>query len=202
MMIAGVLLASYLLGSIPFSFLITRLVIGKDIRQLGSGNVGATNVLRTTGKLPGIFALIMDVLKGVCAVFLGRAILGSDSWAALAGFAAVVGHSYPLFLGFRGGKSVATGGGAFLVLLPLGILSSIGVFIAMVLTSRIVSLSSIIASASFPLFAWLFGASRGVVIGGALSAAFIIFRHKPNIERLLKGTERRAREKTEAQKNG
>lgn len=197
MITAALLLGAYLLGSIPFSFLITRLVTGKDIRRLGSGNVGATNVMRTTGILPGLIALVMDVLKGVGAVYLGKTVLGSDSWGAAAGFAAVVGHSFPVFLGFRGGKSVATGGGAFLVLSPLGILSSIGVFILMLLSFRIVSLSSIVASASFPLFAWLYGASKGVIIGGALAAALIVFRHRPNIQRLLNGSERKMGEKKE-----
>jgi glycerol-3-phosphate acyltransferase PlsY len=183
--------AAYLLGSIPFPYLVTRLKTGKDIRDMGSGNVGATNVMRTSGKTLGLLTLFLDVAKGGGAVLLGRFLLKEETAGAVAGFCAVVGHSYPIFLKFRGGKSVATGGGAFLMLSPLGIISSIGVFGALLLSFRIVSLSSMIASAAFPLFAWLYGASPGIVLWGALSAALIIFRHKPNIIRLLQRTERR-----------
>jgi glycerol-3-phosphate acyltransferase PlsY len=184
-------LAGYFIGTIPFSYLITRWKTGGDIRSMGSGNVGATNVLRTTGKLPGLAALILDVGKGVAAVYLGRALGGNEIWGAVGGFFAVVGHSFSVFLNFRGGKSVATGGGAFLVLCPLGIISAIAVFIVMLLIFRIVSLGSITASASFPLFAWLYGAGIGIVIWGAISALWIIFRHSENVVRLLRRTERK-----------
>jgi acyl phosphate:glycerol-3-phosphate acyltransferase len=182
---------SYFLGSIPFSYLITRWKTGGDIRTMGSGNVGATNVLRTSGRLSGLAALILDVGKGVAAVYLGKALGGNEIWGAAAGFFAIVGHSFPVFLNFRGGKSVATGGGAFLMLCPLGILSSIALFIVMLLIFRIVSLGSITASASFPLFAWLYGAQKGIVIWGAISALWIILRHSENVVRLLRRTERK-----------
>ena len=107
-------MAAYFIGAIPFSYLITRWKTGGDIRNLGSRNVGATNVLRTSGKLPGLVALILDVGKGITAVYLGGALGGNEIWGAVGGFFAVVGHSFPVFLNFRGGKSVATGGGAFL----------------------------------------------------------------------------------------
>ena len=191
-------LAAYFIGAIPFSYLITRWKTGGDIRNLGSGNVGATNVLRTTGKLPGFTALILDVGKGVAAVYLGRALGGNEIWGAVGGFFAVVGHSFPVFLNFRGGKSVATGGGAFLVLCPLGIISAIAVFIVMLLIFRIVSLGSITASASFPLFAWLYGAEIGIVIWGAISALWIILRHSENVVRLLRRTERKMGERKHA----
>jgi acyl phosphate:glycerol-3-phosphate acyltransferase len=184
-------LVAYFLGAIPFSYLITRWKTGGDIRNMGSGNVGATNVLRTSGKLSGLAALILDVGKGVAAVYLGRALGGDEIWGAVAGLFAIIGHSFPVFLKFRGGKSVATGGGAFLVLCPFGILSAIAVFIVMLLIFRIVSLGSITASASFPLFAWLYGAERGIVILGAISALWIIFRHWENVVRLLRRTERK-----------
>jgi glycerol-3-phosphate acyltransferase PlsY len=184
-------LAAYLLGAIPFSYLITRWKTGGDIRNMGSGNVGATNVLRTSGKLSGLGALILDVGKGVVAVYLGRALGGNEIWGAVAGFFAIIGHSFPVFLKFRGGKSVATGGGAFLVLCPLGIISAIVVFILMLLIFRIVSLGSITASASFPIFAWLYGAEKGIVIMGAISALWIILRHSENVVRLLRRTERK-----------
>ena len=191
-------LAAYFLGAIPFSYLITRWKTGGDIRNMGSGNVGATNVLRTTGKLSGFAALILDVGKGVAAVYLGRALGGNEIWGAVAGFFAIIGHSFPVFLKFRGGKSVATGGGAFLVLCPLGIISAIAVFILMLLIFRIVSLGSITASASFPFFAWLYGTEKGIVIMGAISALWIILRHSENVVRLLRRTERKMGERKHA----
>lgn len=191
-------LAAYFIGAIPFSYLITRWKTGGDIRNMGSGNVGATNVLRTSGKLTALSALILDVGKGVAAVYLGRALGGNEIWGAVGGFFAVVGHSFPVFLNFRGGKSVATGGGAFLVLCPLGIISAIAVFILMLLIFRIVSLGSITASASFPLFAWLYGAEKGIVVWGAISALWIILRHSENVVRLLRRTERKMGERKHA----
>jgi len=182
---------SYLIGSIPFSYLIALLATGKDLRAMGSGNVGATNVMRTTGRIPGIAALLLDVLKGAGCVWLAHALGGDSTTMAVSGFMAMLGHSFPLFLGFRGGKSVATGGGAFGALVPLAMLSSIGVFGLMLLLFRIVSLSSVVAAASFPLFAWLYGAEKGIVLWGAISATLIIVRHHANIIRLFQGTERK-----------
>ncbi len=187
-----VLVASYLLGSMPFSYLVTRIMTGRDIRQMGSSNVGATNVMRTTGKLAGLIALILDVLKGTAAVLVVRHFFpAAQALPAVAGFLAMLGHSFPIFLRFKGGKSVATGAGAFFALSPFGILSSIGIFAMMLFGFRIVSLASMVGSATFPLFAWLYGGSKQVVILSALSAALIIFRHKENLMRLFKGTERR-----------
>jgi len=188
-----VLTGAYLLGSVPFPYLLTKLKTGGDLRKMGSGNVGATNVLRTAGKTLGLFTLILDVAKGAIAVLCGPYLLHQNVYGAACGFFAMVGHAYPIFLGFRGGKSVATGAGAFLVLSPLGILSSIGVFLMSVRICKIVSLSSILASAMFPVFAWMFGVERQIVLWGVICAALIIFRHKPNIERLLNGTEKTIR---------
>jgi acyl phosphate:glycerol-3-phosphate acyltransferase len=193
---AAILFSAYLIGSIPFSYLVTRIMTGKDIRNLGSKNVGATNVLRTTGRIPGLIALTLDFLKGVGAVLLGRHFFPlSQTIPAACGFLSMIGHSYSLFLHFKGGKSVATGAGAFFVLSPLAILSSIGVFAMMLFGFRIVSLASMAGSAAFPIFAWLYGCSRPVVIWGALSAGLIIFRHRANIVRLFQGTERKMRER-------
>jgi len=186
-----VFLGAYLLGAIPFPYLLAKMKTGRDIRDMGSGNVGATNVMRTSGKLLGILTLILDVAKGATAVFAGQYFLRSEISGAVAGFFAMMGHAYPVFLGFRGGKSVATGAGAFLILSPLGILTSIGLFAILILFIRIVSLSSILAAAMFPVFAWMYGSNPWLVFWGAICAALIIFRHKPNIGRLLKGTERR-----------
>jgi acyl phosphate:glycerol-3-phosphate acyltransferase len=188
----SVLLAAYLLGSVPFSYLVTRVITGKDIRQMGSKNVGATNVMRTTGKLPGVIALILDTLKGAAAVITAQYFDPvSRGLPAAAGFAAMLGHSYPIFLRFKGGKSVATGAGAFFAMSPVAILSSIGIFAIMLFGFRIVSLASIVGSATFPIFAWLYGASQQVVLLGALSASLIIFRHKANLIRLFQGTEQK-----------
>ncbi|MCI0413917.1 glycerol-3-phosphate 1-O-acyltransferase PlsY [bacterium] len=186
-----VFIGAYLLGSIPFPYLLAKLKTGRDIREMGSGNVGATNVMRTAGKTIGLITLILDVAKGATAVLLGRYLLEGTVWGAIAGFFAVLGHAYPVFLGFRGGKSVATGAGAFLILSPLGILCSIALFILVLAIVRIVSVSSILASGMFPVFAWLFSAEQEVVIWGAICASLIIFRHRPNIQRLIKGTEKR-----------
>jgi glycerol-3-phosphate acyltransferase PlsY len=189
--LAAIPVIGYILGAIPFSYVITRWKTGGDIRVMGSGNVGATNVLRTSGKLAGVVALVLDVLKGIVAVFIGKFLGGTEFWGACAGFCSVVGHSLPIFLHFRGGRSVATGAGSFLVLCPFGILSAIGVFIVLLYSFRIVSLGSIIASASFPVFAWVYGESKDVILWGAISAAWIILRHWENLVRLINGTERR-----------
>ena len=186
-----VLTCAYLLGSIPFAYLFAKRKTGRDIRNMGSGNVGATNVMRTAGKTLGVITLILDVSKGVVAVLAGRYFLQNNIYGAIAGFFAMLGHAFPVFLGFRGGKSVATGAGAFLVLSPFGILTSIVLFAILIFFVRIVSLSSIIAAGMFPLFAWMYGTNHGIVFWGAICAGLIILRHKPNIERLLDGTERR-----------
>ena len=184
---------SYLIGSIPFSYLIARFITGKDIRGMGSGNVGATNVMRTTGKIPGVAALLLDVLKGAGCVWLAHVLTADPTTKAVCGFMAMLGHSFPLFLGFRGGKSVATGGGAFGALVPFAMLSSIGVFGIMLLSFRIVSLGSVAAAAAFPLFAWLYGADKGIILWSAISAALIIVRHHANIARLFQGAEPKLR---------
>jgi acyl phosphate:glycerol-3-phosphate acyltransferase len=186
-----VFVSAYLLGSIPFPYLLTKLKTGQDIREVGSGNVGATNVMRTAGKTIGLITLALDVAKGAIAVLLGRHFLEETAGGAMAGFFAMLGHAYPVFLRFRGGKSVATGAGAFLMLSPFGILSSIAVFVLSVAIVRIVSISSMLASGLFPFFAWFFGAERDVLIWGSICAALIIFRHRPNIQRLIKGTEKK-----------
>ena len=147
--------------------------------------------MRTSGKMMGLLTLLLDVAKGAGAVLLGRYYLHDSAGAAMTGFFAMLGHAYPVFLGFRGGKSVATGAGAFLMISPFGILCSILIFVLLAATVRIVSVASIIASGLFPVFAWMFGADRNSVIWGAICAALIIFRHRPNIQRLIQGTEKK-----------
>ncbi len=189
--LAAIPVVAYFIGAIPFSYVVTRWKTGGDIRLMGSKNVGATNVLRTSGKVAGFAALILDVLKGAAAVYIGKLLGGSEFWAAFAGFCSVVGHSFPIFLNFRGGRSVATGAGSFLVLCPFGILSAIGIFIVLLFSFRIVSLASIIASASFPFFAWLYGEQNSVILWGGISAGWIILRHWENLVRLVQGSERK-----------
>ena len=185
------LIAFYLIGSIPFSYLIALLFTGKDIRKMGSGNVGATNVFRTTSPLPALLALLFDFLKGAFCVWLASRYFGDTGSMAFAGLLAMIGHSFSVFLRFRGGKSVATGAGSFLLIAPLAILCTLLVFALILGIFRIISLGSVIAAIVFPLFVWIFGARDGVLLCGSLAAALILFRHKSNIARLMSGTEPR-----------
>src|SRR5438105_625947 len=166
---AGLLVSSYVIGSIPFSFLIVKLMTGADIRDVGSRNVGATNVARSFGKLPGIIALILDAAKGYGVVALARWVTGSSNWTlpiggdaspvhsrafwiTLCALVAVIGHMFPVWLGFHGGKGVATGAGAFLGLDPLALAAALIVFAIVLIGTRFVSLASILSAASVPLF--------------------------------------------------
>ena len=196
---------SYLLGSIPFGYLLVRIFRGEDVRQSGSGNIGATNVARKSPVL-GIFTLLLDALKGTCAVWLGSQILSGTihsslhfgrypmlSWAALF---AVIGHMFPVWLRFRGGKGVATSLGAFAPLAPLAILGALGVFLLVMFVFRYVSLGSITAAASFPFIAWLsfrgeYADALGRVVPIGMAAALIILKHHQNMRRLLAGSESR-----------
>jgi acyl phosphate:glycerol-3-phosphate acyltransferase len=184
--------AAYVVGSIPVGYLIARLFGVTDIRRQGSGNIGATNVLRTAGRLPGVATLFGDIAKGWIAVALaGR--LGGDTASALAvgAVAAVVGNCWSVFLGFRGGKGVATGLGALLRLTPLATLAALPVFLAVVVTTRFVSLGSLLGALCVPFGALALGAPRAAVIGAAAVAVIVILRHHENIARLRAGSERR-----------
>jgi acyl phosphate:glycerol-3-phosphate acyltransferase len=191
---ALLLLGAYLLGAIPFGYLITRLRSGTDIRTVGSGNIGATNVTRTQGKGWGLATLILDAAKASAAV-LACAHLSPLPWMGAAGGAmAVVGHCYPVTIGFRGGKGVASGLGAFVVITPIATLIAVGVFIAALLWSRRVAVGSITAALAFAvaLFVFHFGFGRFAPqvpwIGMGLSL-LLVARHHKNIRRLLAGTE-------------
>ncbi len=195
-----VLIAAYLLGSIPFGYLIVRAKEGADVRATGSGGTGATNVSRRAGKLAGVVTLLLDAMKGALAVLLARWLLTDDFgvnwWVAVAAFLAVLGHCFPVWLGFRGGKGVATGVGVFLSLYPLAVACAAVIFIIVVALTRYVSLGSILATAAFPLFVWLLRlyfkpvADLAPVITAAIIAgALIILMHHANIGRLLRGTE-------------
>lgn len=195
----------YLLGSIPFGYLLVRTFRGADVRTTGSGNIGATNVARTSPLL-GVVTLVLDAAKGLAAVALVLAVFPSQrSLAFTAAFASILGHVFPIWLGFRGGKGVATGLGAFLLLTPKAILFAVGVFLVLVAAFRWIALASIVAAASLPFAMSLSGESRGsggpvLDIGGHLvmvtplawiSAAslLIVTKHHQNIRRLLTGAE-------------
>jgi glycerol-3-phosphate acyltransferase PlsY len=181
---------AYLLGSIPSGYVLGKLS-GVDVRQFGSGNVGATNVARAVGKRQGVLTLLADALKGMVPVAIGLWMhLQPGSIAAIA-IATFLGHLYPIFLKFRGGKGVATGFGALLIIAPLAALLLAGVFVAMVFPTRLVSLSSIIAAALAPLALWMSFQPPAIVWMGAFFAAMIIWRHRGNIQRLFAGTEPR-----------
>lgn len=182
-------IAAYLLGSVPFGLVIARAFGLGDIRQIGSGNIGATNVLRTGNKLAAFLTLLLDAGKGGIAVLAARAFLGEDA-AQLAGFMAFLGHCYPIFLGFRGGKGVATWLGTLLALAwPLG-LAACGTWLVAVAVSRISSLGGLVAAAVSPVLALLLGFQAMVVLTGALTL-LIILRHRHNILRLAAGNEPR-----------
>jgi glycerol-3-phosphate acyltransferase PlsY len=188
------LLAAYLIGAIPVGFLMAR-AAGTDIRRSGSGNIGATNVLRTLGTGPAVLTLAGDIVKGYVAVSSARAI-GTEPWAAAAGaVAAIVGNCWPVFLGFRGGKGVATGLGAFLALIPWAVAPAAVLWLAVTALSRYVSLASVVACLSLPVGAAVLGYPRHSVIAAAVAAIIIVWRHRENLVRLAGGTERRLGER-------
>ena len=187
---AVLVIVAYLLGSISFAVLLVRASTGRDIRAEGSGNAGATNVLRSHGKKLALLVALLDVAKGVAAVLLMRLVTSNPRWAAAAGFAAIVGHVFPLFYGFRGGKGVATAVGAFLALSPLAVLVTLALFVAIVAATRYVSLGSIVAFALLPPIAGLFfHEPRAVVTAAGMTALLILFKHLPNLKRLARGEE-------------
>jgi glycerol-3-phosphate acyltransferase PlsY len=190
-----ILLVAYFLGSIPFALLVARRFGGVDPRVSGSGNVGAANVLRTTNKRIGVFVLLLDVGKGAAAVSMARAAGAGDIGVASAALAAVVGHIYPIWLKLRGGKGVAVACGAFAVLAPLATVMAMAIFALVVWTTRYVSLGSVVATAALPPLADAAGAPPFVVLAAAASAALIIFRHRDNLLRLVRRTERRIGER-------
>ncbi len=192
------LLAAYLIGAIPIGFLVARAATGADIRRSGSGNIGATNVLRTLGVGPAVLTLLGDIAKGYLAVSAARAI-GIESWVASAGaVAAVAGNCWPVFLGFHGGKGVATGLGAFLGVVPWAVAPAALLWIVVTAIFRYVSLASIVGCVSLPVGAALLGYPRHAVIAAAATAAIIVWRHRENIVRLASGSERRLGERTRA----
>jgi glycerol-3-phosphate acyltransferase PlsY len=181
----------YLAGSIPFAFLAGRLIAGIDIRRSGSGNVGATNVLRTSGVATAVCVMLLDMGKGAGAVFWVERLAGVGAAPAAAGVAAVVGHIFPVWLRFRGGKGVATAAGVFSVLTPLAMAPVAAIFVLTVWLTRFVSLGSLVATVALGPIALVLGAGAAVVSAAVAAALLILFRHRSNIGRLRAGTERR-----------
>jgi len=186
-----VVVVAYLLGSIPVGYLIVRGKSGADIRETGSGGTGATNVSRRAGKAAGVLTLLLDAAKGCVAVVIARTVSGDDWVIAAAAIAVLVGHIFPVWLGFRGGKGVATGVGIFLVLAPIPLLCAGVVFVAIVLLTRYVSLGSMTAAILIPVLVWVQSDSQPLLTAAVVGSALIVFAHRGNIQRLAAGTESR-----------
>ena len=189
-MTAAVVLAAYLLGSIPFALILARRW-GSDLRAVGSGNLGATNVMRASGVRAGVLVAILDMSKGAVSVWLAARISDGAPLPAAAGLAAIIGHIYPIWLRFRGGKGVATACGVFSILTPLAVPPAIAIFAAAVWLTKYISLGSVLASMALPPIAYALGSPAPAVIAAAAASAFIVFRHRSNLVRLVTGTERR-----------
>jgi glycerol-3-phosphate acyltransferase PlsY len=198
----GLIVVAYLIGSIPFGYLIVRSKVGGDIRQTGSGGTGATNVSRRAGKGAGVLTLVLDALKGSIAILIVRSLVGPSAygewWVAAAAIATMLGHIFPVWLGFRGGKGVATGVGIFLMLAPVALVCAGVLFVAIVASTRYVSLGSIVAAATIPLFVWLqsvfvepIADLRPLMMAAIAGALLILFAHRANIGRLARGNEAR-----------
>jgi len=185
------LLAAYLIGGIPFGYLIVKWSTGADVRSSGSGNIGATNVLRTTGRTAGIVTLLLDIAKGAFAVWLaGKFTAGNINWMSAAALAVMAGHAFPIFLKFQGGKAVASFIGAYLVLAPIPLFAVLLVFVGAVAITRHVSLGSVLAAGMFPIAVWMFMQPPLSLEGASIvSGAFIIYRHRANLARIRAGTE-------------
>ena len=193
------IVVSYLLGSIPFGYLIVSATTGADVRQSGSGGTGATNVTRRAGKAAGVLTLILDALKGAAAVIIAQTLVsGIDNaawWIGMAGIVAMLGHIFPIWLGFKGGKGVAT----FTALSPLAVLCGGVLFFIIVWLTRYVSLGSMIGAVSVPLFVWVDSLFRRgpdrlpIIVSTLVGAALIIYAHRANIGRLMSGTENKFR---------
>lgn len=181
-------LLGYLFGSIPFGFLLVKSTQGTDIRASGSGNIGATNVFRKS-RVAGVLTLILDGGKGYLAVMIVRWLGGDLTWQGVAAVAAILGHIFTVWLRFKGGKGVATGCGAYLAISPLSVGTTLIVFVLTVASTRYISLASILATATFPLWAWLQHQPLPAIFWAVIGSAFIVAKHHQNIRRLLTGTE-------------
>jgi acyl phosphate:glycerol-3-phosphate acyltransferase len=185
-----VVLVAYGLGSIPFALIMSRRS-GVDLRRAGSGNLGAANVMRVSGVAVGVLVAALDMTKGAASAWIAEAISPNRAAPAVAGLAAIIGHIYPVWLRFRGGKGVATACGAFLVVTPLAVPPALAIFALVVWITKYISLGSLVATLALPPMAYALGSPAPAVIGAAASAAIIVFRHRSNLVRLHAGTERR-----------
>jgi len=193
------ILLSYLLGSIPFGYLIVSARTGGDIRETGSGGTGATNVSRRAGKMAGVLTLLLDALKGAAAVVFAKLLLSGVEnaawWIGAAGIIAMLGHIFPVWLRFRGGKGVATGVGVFLMLAPIAVLLAGILFVAVVWFTRYVSLGSMVAALTIPLLVWVESLIRSqpdswpVIVSTFAGSLLIVYAHRANLARLISGTE-------------
>jgi glycerol-3-phosphate acyltransferase PlsY len=181
---------AYLIGSVPFAFLLARRR-GIDLRQIGSGNVGAANVLRTSGASPAVLVMVLDGLKGSAAVLAAQAMTNGAVAPVAAGVASMIGHIYPVWLRFRGGKGVATAAGAFGVLAPVALAIASAVFVLTIWITRFISAGSVVGAVVLVIAAAVTGSSRAVVAGAMGAAAIIVYRHRANLVRLATGTEHR-----------
>ncbi len=182
---------AYLLGSIPFSFLVARLWGVADVRSVGSGNVGATNVIRSAGRVPGALAFLLDAFKGTLAVLVAQQLTADLATQSVAAVAAVIGHMFPVWLGFRGGKGVATGAGAFAPLLPLATATGVLVFILLLAALRYVAIASVAGAWTLALVGLARFGLTPAPVGALLTATLIALAHRSNVGRLLAGTESR-----------
>jgi len=185
------LLAAYFIGGIPFGYLLVRWRTGEDVRATGSGNIGATNVLRSSGPVLGITTLLLDIAKGWVAVWLMAKFGSADPlWTALAGLGVILGHAFPAILKFQGGKAVASFVGAFAYLAPLPLVAITIVFVIVVAVTRFISLGSVAGAGLFPLAVWMIDhPATPLVLAALAGGVFIIWRHSANIERIRAGTE-------------
>ncbi|HYL84410.1 MAG TPA: glycerol-3-phosphate 1-O-acyltransferase PlsY [Candidatus Angelobacter sp.] len=188
-------IAAYLLGSIPFGVILARLFGGKDVRKAGSGNIGATNVARVVGPLAGILTLVLDVVKGAAAVVLAERLSNGNTVSMMiAGFVALMGHCYPVWLKFKGGKGVATAAGVFAAICPMATLAAVILFLLVVIVWRYVSVGSISAAAAMPLLTYFLWAPHhapplAVTLGTLAVTLLVIYKHRGNIQRLIDGVE-------------
>ncbi len=189
------ILAAYLIGSIPFALILSRLWGRADVRRVGSGNLGAANVMRASGVTAGLLVALLDMAKGAASVWLAERVGAGAALPAAAGFAAIVGHIYPVWLRFRGGKGVATACGVFTILTPLAIVPALAIFAAVVWLTKYVSLGSLLASIALPPLAYAVGSPAPAVLAALGASAIIIFRHRSNVLRLRTRTERRLGER-------
>ena len=187
---AVVVLIAYLIGSIPFALILARRW-GADLRQVGSGNLGAANVMRASGVTAGVLVAALDMAKGAASVWIASRVGDGTDLPAAAGLAAIIGHVYPIWLRFRGGKGVATACGAFALLTPMAVPPVLAIFAAVVWLTQYISLGSVLASMALPPLAYAMGSPAPAVVAAGAAAAIIVFRHRSNVLRVWAGTERR-----------